>query len=64
VLRLVIEGRGGRAYPVTVRTSHRLGAAENVATLPPAGGLQRIEIRVPGRDTEYSRREVVVPFVR
>ena len=64
VLRLVVEGRGGRAYPVTVRTSHRLGAAENVAALPPAAGLQRIEIRVPGRDTEYIRREVVIPFAR
>jgi hypothetical protein len=64
VLRLVVEGRGGRAYPVTMRTPHRLGAAENVATLPPAGGLQRIEIRLPGRDTQYIRREVVVPFAR
>jgi len=49
---------------MTVRTSRRLGAAENVATLPPAGGLQRIEIRVPGRETDYIRREVVAPFVR
>ena len=63
-LRLVIEGRGGRAYAVTVRTPHRLGAAENVVTLPPAGGLQRIEVRVPGREMEYVRREVVVPFIR
>ena len=63
-LRLVIEGRGGGAYAVTVRTPHRLGAAENVAMLPPAAGLQRIEIRIPGPDTDYVRREVVVPFVR
>jgi len=47
-----------------VRTPHRLGAAENVVTLPPAGGLQRIEVRVPGREMEYVRREVVVPFIR
>ena len=63
-LRLVIEGRGGRAYRVSVRTPRRLGTAENVAMLGPAGGLQRIEIRVPGRETDYVRREVVVPFVR
>ena len=63
-LHLVIEGRGGGAYAVTVRTPRRLGAAENVAPLPPAGGLQRIEIRIPGPDTGHVRREVVVPFVR
>src|SRR5262249_4654013 len=63
-LRLVIEGRGGRAYRVSVRTPRRLGAAENVAPLAPSGGLQRIELRVPGRGTDYIRREGGVPVMR
>jgi len=63
-LHLTVEGRGGRAYPISVRTPRRLGTAEDVTALEPGAGFQRLEIRFAGAAADYVRREVVVPFVR
>jgi glycogen debranching enzyme len=61
-LRMIVEGRGGRAYIVTVRAPRRLGSAEGVRPLDAVGGTQRIEIQFGGAAGDYVRREVVIPF--
>ena len=63
-LHVIADGRGGRAYPISVRTPRRLGAANGVTTLEPSGGLQRLEIRFEGPSTDYLRREIEIPFSR
>jgi glycogen debranching enzyme len=63
-LHLILEGRGGHAYPVAIRTPHQLGTAEGVTTLERGTGLQRLQIAFTGSATEYVRRHIVIPFVR
>jgi hypothetical protein len=61
-LRLTVEGRSGRAYPLTVRTLRRLGSADGVVLLDAAGAFQRIEIRFAGTADDYVRREITIPL--
>jgi hypothetical protein len=63
-LHLLVEGRGGRAYALDVRTPHRLGVADGVRATAAAGGVQRLEIRFDGPAADYVRREIEIPFVR
>jgi len=63
-LHLTVEGRAGRAYPITVRTPHRLGTVDGIVPLEPSQGNQRLEIRFSGASDEYVRREVTIPVVR
>jgi glycogen debranching enzyme len=63
-LRLVVEGRGGRAYAIVVRTPRRLGPADGVNAMPSSDGLQRLQIRFEGAATDYVRREIEIPFAR
>ncbi len=63
-LRLLVEGRAGRAYPIRVRSPRRLGTAEGVTALQPDGRFQRLEISFPGPAHEYGRREIAIPFMR
>jgi glycogen debranching enzyme len=63
-LHVIADGRGGRAYSISVRTPRQLGAAQGVTTLEPDAGFQRLEIRFVGPSSDYVRREIVVPFVR
>jgi hypothetical protein len=62
-LRLTAEGRGGRAYVVTVRSPRRVGSGEGVRVLDSATGNQRIEIQFAGATDQYIRRDVVIPFL-
>ncbi len=62
-LRLIVEGRGGHSYPVSVRSGRRIGLAEGVTPLEPAGGFQRMEIRFEGRPDDYVRREIAIPLL-
>jgi hypothetical protein len=62
-LRLTVEGRGGHAYVVAVRSPRRLRSAEGVRLLDSASGSQRIEIQFAGASDDYVRREVVIPFL-
>jgi glycogen debranching enzyme len=63
-LHLTLEGRGGHAYPIVVRTPHQLGSVEDVTTLEHRAGSERLEVSFAGPAMEYVRREVVIPFVR
>jgi hypothetical protein len=62
-LHLTLEGLGGRAYAVTVRTPRRLGAADGVTVLERTATSQRLEIRFDGSADGYVRRELTIPFV-
>ena len=62
-LHLTVEGRGGRSYPITVRTPYQVGAADGVSRLEPGAGYQRVEIRFSGAAEDYIRREIVIPLL-
>ena len=62
-LHLTVEGLGGRAYVVSVRTPRRLGAAVGVRALEPTAGHQRVEIQFSGSADDYVRREIVIPLL-
>src|SRR5256885_876198 len=57
-LHLVVEGLGGRAYVIRVRSPRRVAAANGVRVLPSEGGEQRIEIRFEGKPDQFVRREI------
>ena len=63
-LRLRLEGRGGRRYSLFVRTPHRIGAASGVSVKEPRGADAQIEVAFEGAETDYVRREVVLPLIR
>ncbi len=63
-LRLLLEGRGGRRYTLFVRTPHRLGSAAAVSIKEPRGSDAQIEVAFEGAETDYVRREVVLPLIR
>ena len=62
-LRLVLEGRGGRRYSLVVRTPHRVGAAAGVSVKGQRGTDVEIEVAFEGAETDYVRREIVLPLV-
>jgi hypothetical protein len=59
-LHLRVEGRGGRAYVIRVRSPRRVGAADGVTVLTPAGREQRLEVRFEGNADTYVRRDITV----
>src|SRR5262249_56974508 len=61
-LRLTVEGRGGRAYVVSVRSPRGLTGPDNVRLLDSSAGVQRIEIAFPDATNDYVRREIVIPL--
>lgn len=61
VLRLVLEGRGGRTYPLRVRTARTVGAADGVTVTPEPGGAS-LAVAFTGDASAYVRREVVLPL--
>jgi glycogen debranching enzyme len=61
-LNLTVEGRGGRAYVVTVRSPRRIGDVAGVRLLEPTAGEQRMEIQFSGPAEEYVRREIAIPL--
>jgi hypothetical protein len=61
-LRLTVEGRGGRAYGVTVRSPRKLGESDGVRLVESTARDQRIEIRLTGSAEDYVRREIVIPL--
>jgi hypothetical protein len=63
-LHLTIEGRGGRAYAIAVRSPRRLGKADEVTLLGRTATLQRLEVRFSGPADQYVRRELMIPFVQ
>jgi hypothetical protein len=62
-LHLVVEGRGGRAYVLHVRTPWRLGRLEGTVVRAGADGGQELAITFDGRPDQYVRRELDVPLV-
>jgi hypothetical protein len=62
-LHLVVEGRGGRAYVLHVRTPWRLGRVEGTVVRAAADGRQDLEVTFAGRPDQYVRRELDVPLV-
>ena len=61
-LRLVLEGRGGRSYPLFVRTSRRIGEVPGVTLTPRRGGETQAVVAFEGPPSEYVRREIVMPL--
>jgi glycogen debranching enzyme len=60
-LRLTLEGRGGRAYAVGVRTPHAVGGAPGVSVTPNARGAD-LTIAFEGASGDYVRRTIVLPL--
>ena len=61
-LHLMLEGRGGRRYPIRVRTPRRLGETADVSVRTTTGGDQEIEIAFTGPTAEYVRRDITIPL--
>jgi hypothetical protein len=64
VLRLLLEGRGGHRYTLFVRTPHRIGSVPGVAAKSRSGTDAEIEVAFEGAETDYVRREIVLPLAR
>ncbi len=60
-LRLVIEGRGGRSYPLGVRTPRRVEAVAGVKVTPAARGALLL-VSFEGPPDEYVRRTLALPL--
>jgi glycogen debranching enzyme len=60
-LRLVVEGRAGRAYPLRVRTARTVAAADGVTVTPEPGGAS-LAIAFEGEAGAYVRREIALPL--
>ena len=60
-LRLTLEGRGGRAYAVGVRTPHTVGAVAGVSVTPSARGAD-LTVAFEGASGDYVRRTIVLPL--
>jgi hypothetical protein len=63
-LRLVLEGRGGRSYPLFVRTPRRIGQVPGVTLKPGRGEDMQAEVAFEGASDRYVRREIVLPLTR
>jgi hypothetical protein len=63
-LRLLLEGRGGRAYTLGVRTPHKLGSAPGVVIKEGGGGRGDAQLIVQFNATgqKYVRREIIIPL--
>jgi hypothetical protein len=63
-LRLLLEGRGGRAYTLGVRTPHKLGSAPGVVIKEGGGrgGDAQLIVRFNATGQKYVRREISIPL--
>lgn len=63
-LRLTLEGLGGRTYTLGVRTTKRLGEANDVQVQQPRAGDAQLAINFTGPSGTYVRREIAIPLLR
>ena len=61
-LYLLVEGLGGRTYPLYVRTPHRLGTTDGVTVTQVPGRDAVLEIAFEGPARDYIRRTLRVPL--
>jgi glycogen debranching enzyme len=61
-LRLLIEGRGQRAYTLAIRGPRMVGTVEGVKHLGRRGEAQEISIRFAGSADDYVRHEFRLPL--
>jgi hypothetical protein len=62
-LRLQLEGRGGRAYTLGVRTPHKLGSAPGVMIKEGGGrGDAQLIVQFDATGRKYVRREISIPL--
>ena len=60
-LHLVLEGLGGRSYPLQVRGPHELVETAGVR-LTPRGANQDLVVQFEGQADTYVRRKLTIPF--
>jgi glycogen debranching enzyme len=63
-LRLVLEGRAGRAYTLRARSPRRLGTAPGVTVRPLPGLEHELQVRFEGPGGEYVRRDIALDLGR
>jgi hypothetical protein len=61
-LRLVLEGLGGRSYPLFVRSPHGLEEKVGVGLTSPNGTEQLINVKFDGSPDVYVRQELTILF--
>ncbi|HLM58314.1 MAG TPA: GH116 family glycosyl hydrolase [Pyrinomonadaceae bacterium] len=64
LMRLVLEGRGGRSYGLRVRTPREVGEVEGVAVSRDTRPDARLLVTFGGGDDAYVRRELTIPLLR
>ncbi|HLL70763.1 MAG TPA: GH116 family glycosyl hydrolase [Pyrinomonadaceae bacterium] len=64
MLRLLVEGRGGRTYTLGVRTPHKLESAPDVVIKGGDGGRVDAQLIIPfnAQTQKYVRREINIPL--
>jgi hypothetical protein len=63
-LRLLVEGRGGYAYSLSVRTPREIGEAAGVKVIRHPGRDAMLAFSFDGPKDTYVRRELVIPLGR
>jgi glycogen debranching enzyme len=63
VLRLTLEGLGGRAYQLRVRTPRRLGEASGVRKVETSERDAQLLVSFEGPEDSYVRRELTIPLL-
>jgi glycogen debranching enzyme len=61
-LRLLIEGRGQRAYTLAIHGPRTVGTVEGVTHLGRRGAAQEVSIRFAGSPDDYTRQEFRLPL--
>jgi hypothetical protein len=62
-LRLTLEGRGGRAYRLRVRTPRRLGEAVGARKVETGERDPQLLVSFEGPEDSYIRRELILPLL-
>ncbi|HYH86901.1 MAG TPA: GH116 family glycosyl hydrolase [Pyrinomonadaceae bacterium] len=62
-LRLLLEGRGGRAYALHLKTPHAVGVGEGFSAKRVAADDYLLTVTFDSSTDNYIRREVVVPLL-
>ena len=63
-LHLVLEGIGGRSYPLSVRSPHHLGEVSGATVDRNAVSAPRLLVAFHGPTGTYVRRELIIPLRR
>jgi glycogen debranching enzyme len=61
-LRLVLEGKGGRTYPLRVRSSRGVRSTQGVSVKPAGARLWDVDVAFEGTADAYVRRDVKLPL--